>query len=935
MNLKKVLIITISLVIIALLTVVVVLTVNKGDGSTSSFIQSSSQSSVETLPEFEGELSINTGFEDENSKFILEAGNGATMSINSDQTRVFTGEKSLKIHVSEFAVAQFKFSDYISEKVIKDYESLSFWVYSEYQGVLAISNGALNGSVKTYINNNIQSGVWTKISITKGSDLFNIIQYNLSFNSFTLNAMGNDYGKVVEYDLYIDDIRLYKDGLAGECTLALNDGNGGNATKMPVALAGVEYVLPSINVFSPEGYALYNADAMVEKSVYDQNGNAITINDGKIKVDKAGLYYYDCYYTRDGILNRLSTEFEVVFADFKIPAMGVAMVGQTYELPSIEVYEFGTENALSGANVSVQVENANGQVQNVGNTFTPTESGEYTVAYTIESMVNQTLNVAVVEKALWVKEISGLVADFTANEEKMFAVSGSVVSKIVDGETYKMNANGNKQSLKLTVNGDRAITLGLTESFPYANASQGKYLSMWIYNGSNLDLRAELSTSSDFTILKANGWSLAVFNSANSGDLINSELLIYDAITQQRLTCNLFIDDVRFIRENDSEEVLFTDNVTTDDYNWETGEGRRYAANYEYQLDLSLFSISGEKLQGEAIVESIKDKRNRKVAVKDGKYFTPTVVGSYTITLSYTNGDVLCSIEKYIEVTEQMLLSPDESFGLKPAEQNVLYKFDTLPVLWNYGVIDNSIKPEVLVYDESGAEITIENYEFIPTKAGKYTVFFLARDTQITSSNALLEVSLVVYKQGKFGVVADFEDGNSKALESTTYYYGEVSDVGISTEIVHGGNNSAVITNVSNDTREMKFNLATNNLAGDISNTKYFSFWIYIEDASGDNTYQVTKTAYANWINERDPSFVVGSLNVYVQANRWVEIRVERENYETVLGGTIFAGQTISCGGSMWAAENNDYITQFVVQNMQQPLIKGLKVYVDDFTLGY
>jgi len=229
----------------------------------------------------------------------------------------------------------------------------------------------------------------------------------------------------------------------------------------------------------------------------------------------------------------------------------------------------------------------------------------------------------------------------------------------------------------------------------------------------------------------------------------------------------------------------------------------------------------------------------------------------------------------------------------------------------------------------------LKGNSFVPTETGKYTVFFLARDTKISSSNALLEVTLTVYPAGKYGVIADFEDGNSKVLEATTYYYGEVSDFSLTDARVHGGTKSALFRNMSPDTREMTFGIATDNLAGDISRTKYFSFWIYIEDETGDNDYRVVKRGYANWIHERDKSFVPGSLNVTVKANRWVEIRVDRADYEKVLGGTIFAGQTISLGGSMWTAENNAYITGFNVVDNQQPLDKSLKVYIDDITVGY
>lgn len=79
-------------------------------------------------------------------------------------------------------------------------------------------------------------------------------------------------------------------------------------------------------------------------------------------------------------------------------------------------------------------------------------------------------------------------------------------------------------------------------------------------------------------------------------------------------------------------------------------------------------------------------------------------------------------------------------------------------------------------------------------------------------------------------------------------------------------------------------------------------------------------------------------MNQNIQANKWVEVRVDREDFESVLGGTIFAGSNLQYGGAYWAEANNDYITcfQFLYFNengVASPVGK-INIYIDDIMLG-
>ena len=106
-------------------------------------------------------------------------------------------KKSLKIMVSEFADATFRFNENVQPTNITSYEYLSFWMYIDYEGTFGLSNSCLSSSsVKQYINGEIKGKEWTKIVIDKNSSVFDIIQYNVSFNNFIISGTGNNYGKV-------------------------------------------------------------------------------------------------------------------------------------------------------------------------------------------------------------------------------------------------------------------------------------------------------------------------------------------------------------------------------------------------------------------------------------------------------------------------------------------------------------------------------------------------------------------------------------------------------------------------------------------------------------------------------------------------------------------------------------------------------------------
>lgn len=932
---KRLITIVLSVVTIVSLSLFVACKKSSDDSSSGSGGNGSSGSS--TAPTIS--VSAITGFEDEDSAYVIEGGNGVELSMNAEKKYVRTGNGSLKLSVSRFASAEFGFSENIKEKVITDYDFLSFWLYSDFDGTLALTNTAVYSDGKgEIICGGISKGEWTQVKILKGSDAFGVIQYNLSFNKFVLMATGKDFGAVVNYDAYIDDIRLYKEGGKGECEMAL-EVDSVIIDKMPTVEVGKDYRLPDVCVFSPAGYRIAGANENCAKRVTDENGKAVSVSDGVMNVSVCGKYVYECEYVYDGIVNVLRKEFTVAFGECEEFYLGVATVGREYEITVPELKKVGSDELVAEADCAVSVEDPSGNACAVTDLkFIPSAVGEYKITYEFTLTSGGVKNSLVVEKNLYSNAVAGLIADFSTDQSGLFELSPGASGIFVGMSTdrYKPAENGNKGAYKITSSGVNTVAISLTDSFPFRNADGKKYLSMWIYNGSNAVVTAELTSCGKTVALSPLCWNQCVFRAEDFiGDFAHSDLLFYDFETHSKLNCDFFIDDIRLIGEGDEEEVVFAPTVCENEYDSATGEGVMYAANTTYEIDLALYDFDSNRLAEKAEVVSVKDKRNRTVKVTDGRYFVPVLPGIHTVTLRYKNGNVLCTSERTINVTEQILISPNSKFLLSPGEVGTTYRFDMLPEIWNHGVKDSSVKPYIYVNDPSGKLVVEGKDEFVPSASGKYGIIFLVNDEQ-TSSNAMYECTLIVYPKGKIGVVADFEDKDISMMQSTTYYYGEVSDFSLSDKFAYSGKYSAVFSNVNDGTRELKFGLTADSLADDISKSKYFSFRIYIEDEKESTQFYIKKTQYADWIDERDKSFVTGSLSQRIESNRWVEVRIEREDYETVLGGVIFAGYTVNLGGSLWAAQNNDYITMFSVMSVDNGAIrKGVNVYIDDITLGY
>ena len=898
-------------------------------------------------------ISVINGFEDEKSVGLFEGGAGTSISLNRDEQYVHGGSQSLRLDLSSVPTPRFGFSENIAETDISDYAYISFWIYNAYHLPVSLANtadyetydAAGNVTSRRYLVDEIQPNTWTKVKIEAGTTMFRNMQYFLPFSDFVLGGTGEDYNKTIEYSVYIDDVRIWKEGMSGETDLVAVDESGADLSDIPDGTVGRPYTVPNVLAFGPDGREIIGAD--IVKKVFDAEGKEINLLQGSFRTDKAGTYYFVYSLEYLGVSNSFRMPFEIRFVEEKDILLGQAIADKSYTVPVPKGYVPDTQMEADDVQVSFTVTDPNGMPVSVaGGAIIPKEAGEYTVTYRFEQNKGDTLNEKTVTRTLWVTAFEGLIADFESGEQNMLqksALSPDLSLIAVSDGVSKLSANGGTRSLSMKVTNDMYPMFRFTQSFPYKNLEGFEYLSFWMFNGYSRDIRISYSESgAEPQLLRAGNWTRVIFTSdqLNSDcDFRTGEFLMYEeGETKSNISGTFYIDDIRIFREGFAEEVDFSESVTTTDYDEESGTGVRFAMNTEYTADLRVYEHEGELLGDTATLYSVSDSRGTAVALQGDK-FVPQREGMHTLIVTYQKDGILNSATKTFYVRPQMELSPDKEILLPYGEAGVPYTFTEKPVLWNHGVITDSIPVKITVTSPKGTAVSVEDGTFVPTEKGRYNVSYVAMDPQNISAVAVYSSSVGVFAEGKSGVIADFEDDDLSQIQSDKYAYGSVSEFSISTERAASGEKSAKFSSTSDATVNPEFFLTKGNIAGNISLAKYFSFKVYIEDtANPDRVYSVRKVSYYNFENEWNDKLQVGTLNQNIQANKWVEVRVDREDFESVLGGTIFAGSNLQYGGAYWAEANNDYITcfQFLYFNengVASPVGK-INIYIDDIMLG-
>ncbi|MDE5896797.1 MAG: hypothetical protein K2H43_03155, partial [Clostridia bacterium] len=447
-------------------------------------------------------------------------------------------------------------------------------------------------------------------------------------------------------------------------------------------------------------------------------------------------------------------------------------------------------------------------------------------------------------------------------------------------------------------------------------------------------------------LLSAETWSRVVFYADRFSSAFRwneNEFTVFGANdASERIVASLYIDDLRICRPGDAEEVDFSESVTESDYNAETGKGVRFALNGNYTLDTRVYAHgSAEQERGEADVHWVKDSNGADVPLT-GKSFTPVREGWHTVELYYEKDGIGNSVVKKFFVGPQLEFNPeiDVRDAVMPyGVAGTVYDVSAFkPELWNKGSLadESEVRYSLTVTDGKGGKVEADGMLFTPAQKGLHTVSFCAQDP-VTREFATYSLKLGVFETGKEGVAYDFEDGDISAVCSTYYYYGKVLPAQLSEEEIGGNATKKVKIEVTDEmynggtAREPMFYLIEDNLLQNISLTKSFSFDIYIED-SEDRSFNLAKALYYNWNDQGQTPLHQGSLNQRIKSNRWVTVTVDRANYESVLGGYIFAGSTLSLGGQMWTELDTRFITNFyLVDSRGYRDIGAINIYLDNF----
>lgn len=904
-------------------------------------------------------VSVNNGFEQEGAETLFEGSAGVTVSRNGNVQFVNTGSGSCKISVNRVPTPKFSFSDLTIEKDISEYDYLSFWVYLDGDAPVSLSNTANDGDYqgtivlnRYYIKESIQPRIWTKVKIEKGNAFFNNMMYHLPYGKFILCGTGDNFNAPMTYDFYIDDVRLYKKGMAGETELiAVDRETDETLTKLPDGAVGAAYELPKFIVLGADGGELYGEEPTF--TVTDPDGESVRLDNRAFTVSEAGEYILSARYEKDGFVGKYEGRIQMRFVSVEETNTELATLGTAYALPDLVLKNPANGEALENASVTIKVQYESGEEVSVnGGSFTPTKAGCYTLHYTIRKSESGTTNEETYEKYVWANGVSGLISDFTSNRSAELFCPVDESSKISFSQSKlhaKYEESGNAFSLMCEINGISFPSVRFGKVFPYVNMKDSgiEYISFWVYNGSVSDLYLVSSGNMlNRQRLSSETWSRVVFSAdefSSGFRWSENEFTVYGANdASERITASLYFDDLRVYRSGDAEEVDFSASVTETDFNAATGEGVRFALNGRYTLDTRVYEHGGEELSGRATVNWVKDSNGADVPVEEN-VFVPMREGWHTAELYYEKDGITNSVVKKFFVRPQLEFNPeiDAKDAVMPyGVAGTVYDASAFkPELWNKGsvAVETDVRYSLTVTDEKGKKIETDGMTFTPAKKGLYTVSFYAQDPE-TKEFATYALKLGVFEAGKNGVAYDFEDGDVSVVRSTFYYYGWVNQTVLSEEDVGGNTTKKAKIEVTDETRnggkarEPMFYLTEVNLLQNISLTKSFSFDIYIEDTQ-DRSFNLGKVLYFNWNNQGQTPLHQGSLNQRIKSNRWATITVERADYESVLGGYIFGGSTLSLGGQMWTELDTRLITGFYLVDSRgyRDINGGINIYLDNF----
>lgn len=269
---------------------------------------------------------------------------------------------------------------------------------------------------------------------TQDSDMSALGDYKIKYTvSYTLESGGETYGSEYVRTVKVVDntAPALDEAKTPEGKVQADTSQSTDSALYYKALKGGEISISQLGATDARGDRPFDLSGEVEVKLTDADGDVTdaVFAEGKFTFtpNKAGTYYVT-FTVSDGVLeDTLVYVFEVknvwLNASFESDTLADAVFGTAYELPVPVLTDFNG-NAVTDAQITVEIIPESGTPFTVENyTFTPDQTGTFTVRYTIVSNDES----AVKEFALTVKDTTAPVIVFDGEVPKTAEAGDTVV----------------------------------------------------------------------------------------------------------------------------------------------------------------------------------------------------------------------------------------------------------------------------------------------------------------------------------------------------------------------------------------------------------------------------------------------------------------------------------------------------------------------------
>ncbi len=269
---------------------------------------------------------------------------------------------------------------------------------------------------------------------TQDSDMSALGDYKIKYTvSYTLESGGETYGSEYVRTVKVVDntAPALEEAKTAEGSVQADASQSTDSALYYKALKGGEISISQLGATDARGDGPFDLSGEVEVKLTDADGDVTdaVFAEGKFTFtpNKAGTYYVT-FTVSDGVLeDTLVYVFEVknvwLNASFESDTLADAVFGTAYELPVPVLTDFNG-GAVTDAQITVEIIPESGTPFTVENyTFTPDQTGTFTVRYTIVSNDES----AVKEFALTVKDTTAPVIVFDGEVPKTAEAGDTVV----------------------------------------------------------------------------------------------------------------------------------------------------------------------------------------------------------------------------------------------------------------------------------------------------------------------------------------------------------------------------------------------------------------------------------------------------------------------------------------------------------------------------